>query len=61
MFIKAIQFARQTTEITDEDVNLIMQARNTSLFNEDIPLVKKEANEDFDVPMAASMAKRYVN
>ena len=38
------------TEISDEDINLIMQARKT-LFNEGIPWVKKEGNEDFDVTM----------
>ena len=48
LFIKAIQFGR---EITDEDINLIMQARKTLLFNEGIPWVKKEENKDFDVPM----------
>ena len=28
-----------------------MQARKTLLFNEVIPWVKKEGNQDFDVPM----------
>ena len=28
-FIKAIQFARQINEITDEDINLRIQARKT--------------------------------
>ena len=51
LFIKAIQFPKQITEITDKDINLIMQARKTLLFNEDIPCVKKEGNENFDVPM----------
>ena len=51
LFIKAIQFAKQVTKITDEDINLIMQARKTLLFNEGIPWVKKEGHEDFDVPM----------
>ena len=50
LFIKAIRFAKQMTEISDEDINLIMQARKT-LFNEGIPWVKKEGNEDFDVTM----------
>ena len=53
LFIKAIQFARQITEITHEDINLIMQARKVLLFNEDIPWVKKEGKEDF-VPMGCS-------
>ena len=33
LFIKAIQFAKQMTEIFGEDINLIMQARKTLLFN----------------------------
>ena len=37
LFIKAVQFAKQITEITDEDINLIMQARKTLLFNEGTP------------------------
>ena len=51
LFIRAIQFARQKTEIIDEAINLIMQARKILLFNEGIPWVKKERNEYFDVPM----------
>ena len=51
LFIKAIQFHKQITEITDEDINLTMQARKTLFFNESIPCIKKEGNEDFDVPM----------
>ena len=51
LFIKAIQFARQITEITEEDINLIMQTRKALLFNDGIPWVKKKGNEDFDVPM----------
>ena len=46
---KAIQFAKQITEITDEDINLI--ARKTLLFNEGIAWEKREGNGDFDVPM----------
>ena len=30
----AIRLAKQMTEISDEDINLIMQARKTLLFNE---------------------------
>ena len=38
-------------EISDEDINLITQARKTLLFNEGIPWVKKDGNEDFDVSL----------
>ena len=55
MFIKAIQFAKQVTETSNIyehiSINVIMHARKTLLFNEGMPWVKKEGNEDFDVPM----------
>ena len=53
--MKAIQFAKQVTETSniyeDISINLIMHARKTLLFNEGILWVKKEGNENFDVPM----------
>ena len=33
VFIKAIQFAKLITKITDEGINLIIQSRKTLLFN----------------------------
>ena len=42
LFIKANQLAKKITEITDEDIHLIMQAEKTLLFNERIPWVKKD-------------------
>ena len=48
LFIRAIQFARQITEIIDEAINLIMQDRKILLLNEGIPWVEKEGD---DVPM----------
>ena len=53
--MKAIQFAKQVTETSniyeDISINLIMHARKTLLFSEGILWVKKEGNENFDVPM----------
>ena len=37
LFINAIQFAEQMTEISEEEISLIMQARKTLLSNEGIP------------------------
>ena len=51
LFINAIQFAKQITEISDYDMSLINQSRKTLMFNEKIPWVKKDGSEDFDVPM----------
>ena len=50
LFINAIQFAKQITEISDYDMSLINQSRK-KLFNEKIPWVKKDGSEDFDIPM----------
>ena len=49
LFIKAIQLAKQMTEVFDEDINLIMYAKKNLLFNEDIPWLEKDGNEDFNV------------
>ena len=37
LFIKTIHFAKQMTEISNEDISLIMKARKTLLLNEGIP------------------------
>ena len=51
LFIKAIDFAKSKTPISDDELHIIMQSRKTLLFHEEEPWVKKEGNEDFDVPM----------
>ena len=48
---KAISFAKHHAEITDQEDNIIMQARKTFLFYDDFPFIKKEGKEDFDIPM----------
>ena len=47
---KAIRFAKQFTQITDDDINIILHARKTFLFSSNEAWVKTN-NEDFDVPM----------
>ena len=51
LFTKAVKFAKSITSISDDDLYIIMQSRKTLLFHEETPWVKKEGNEDFDVPM----------
>ena len=51
LFDNAILFAKTITDISDEELNIIMESRKTLLFNNEIPWVKKEGNENFDVPM----------
>ena len=60
IFVKVIQFTKKLTEITDEGINLIMQARKTLLFNKGISQVKKKGKQDFDV-LIISVTQRYVN
>ena len=45
------KFAKTTVDIPDEDLLIIMQSKNTLLFSGKVPWVKKERDEDFDVPM----------
>ena len=48
---KAIEFGKTIADIPDEDLSVIMQLRKTLLFSAKVPCVKKEMDEDFDVPM----------
>ena len=48
---KATEFAETIVDIPDEDLSVIMQSRKTLLFSEKVPWVKKEKDENFDVPM----------
>ena len=47
---KAIEFAKTIVYIPDEDLSVIMQSRKT-WFSDKVLWVKKERDEDFDVPM----------
>lgn len=48
---KAIAFAKEITHISNEHLDIIMQSRKTLLFHNQEPWVKKQGDEDFDVPM----------
>ena len=47
----SIQFAKEVTTVSDNDIHIIMQSRKTLLFHEKKPWLKRYDNEDFDVPM----------
>ena len=47
---KAIEFAKTIVDIPDEDLSVVMQSRKT-WFSDKVLWVKKERDEDFDVPM----------
>ena len=51
LFNEALNFARNTVDISDSDYEIITQSRKTLLFNNEEPWVKKHGDEEFDVPM----------
>ena len=50
LFNKSIDFAKSIQNISDNDLNIIMNARKTLLFHHEQPWMKKNGEEDFDVP-----------
>ena len=60
LFDNAILFAKTITDISDEELNIIMESKKNLLFNNEISWVKKEGNENFDVPMGATMEQKSV-
>ena len=51
LFNLAINYAKDIIPIADSDLNIIMQSRKTLLFLNGEPWVKKNGDENFDVPM----------
>ena len=51
LLYNSIQFAKEVTTVSDNDIHIIMQSRKTLLFNEKKPCVKRCGKEDFDVPI----------
>ena len=51
LFNKSIDFAKSIQNISDNDMNIIMNTRKTLLFHHEKPWMKKNGEEDFDVPM----------
>ena len=49
--IDAVNFGKSSAIITQQDLSIIMQSRETLLFQNSEPWVKKLGNENFDVPM----------
>ena len=47
----AIKFASEKCTISENDLSIIMQSRQTLLFYDKQPWVKKSGTENFDVPM----------
>ena len=51
LLYKSIQFVKEIRSIPDEDFDITMQSRKTIPFHNQEPWVKREGDEDFDVPM----------
>ena len=53
LFNKAIEFAKQHVDISNDDLAIITQARKTLLYHNGQPWTKKNDESDFDVPMGS--------
>ena len=53
LLLKAIEHAKQHVEISEEDVEMIMHARKSLLFNKDEAWVKRDNESTFDVTMGS--------
>ena len=53
LLIKAIEFAKQFTEIQDNEKDLIIHTKRTVVFSNGEPWEKKDANSGFDVTMGS--------
>ena len=51
LLYKSIQFAKEITPISEEYLDIIMQSGKTLLFHNQGPWIKREGDEDIDVPM----------
>ena len=47
----AISYAKSLIDITEEEYSVIMHSKRILLFQNSEPWVKKDGNDDFDVPM----------
>ena len=50
---EAINNANDIVDISNTELSIVMQARKTLLFHDDIPWVKRSGNEEFDVPVGS--------
>ena len=53
LLTKSIHYAKQFVQISEDDIDIIMHARKSLLFNKDSPWSKKDSAETFDVTMGS--------
>ena len=51
LFEKVLNFAKRITPIGDSDLRIMMHSRKNLLFHDREPFIKREDNENFNVPM----------
>ena len=51
LYETAFNFSKLLTSIGDSDLRIMMHSRRTLLFHGSEPFIKREGNENFDVPM----------
>ena len=53
LLTKSINYAKLSTHISDDDIEIIMHARKSLLFDKDSPWAKKDSTSTFDVTMGS--------
>ena len=51
LFNRAIEFGKEIYNLSNDDISIIMQSRTTLLYSDDEPWVKKDDEDDFDIPL----------
>ena len=54
LFQEGTNFAKDKIDISDTELSIVMQARQTLLSHDDILWVKFSGNEEFDVPLGSN-------
>ena len=52
LFNRAIEFGKEIYNLSNDEISIITQSKKTLLFSDGKPWVKKDDENDFDVPMA---------
>ena len=61
LFQETINFAKDITDISDTELSIVMQARKTFLFYDNMPWVKYSGNEELDPLTGRTMTQRSGN
>ena len=60
LFKRAIVFGKEIYNLSNDEISIIMQSKKTLLFKDSEPWVKKDDEDDFNVPMGCyNVAEMY--